>query len=194
VTDILFPHLFRELNMAVFEHLPNGAFQLVTPSPAWLENAFAETPKTGQYTLDAAFPFLEDVIRQARGAWKAGPHASLVFGPFAAVVNEDELLMRATAMTVEKHQVLILERLIGAADTRQMLQKAREHLLENEQLVRKVEALHAPATAIDRAATTLAGGATGHEEQAVIAALQSASAALQHALADLPKPPVRKRR
>ena len=194
MTDMLFPQLLRELNMAAFEHLPSGAFQLVSPSPGWLDKAFAETPKTGQYTLDEAFPFLEDVIRQARGAWKAGAHASIVFGPFATVVDEDDLLMRATAMTVEKRQLLVLERLLGAADTRPMLQKAREHLLANESLVRKVEALHAPATAIEQAAATLAAGATGHEQQAAIGAVESASAKLQSLLSDLPKPPVRKRR
>jgi len=194
VTDILFPHLFRELNMAVFEHLPNGAFKLATPSPLWLDKAFAETPKTGQYTLDEAFPFLEDVIRQARGAWKAGAHASVVFGPFAATVNDDDLLIRATAMTIETRQVLILERLLGAADTRPMLQKAREHLLANEDLVRKVEPLHAPAAAIEQAATALGNGASGHEQQSAISAVQSASAKLQSLLSDLPKPPARKRR
>src|SRR6187397_542591 len=47
--------------------------------------------------------------------------------------------------------LLIIERLTGDADTRPILQKAREHLLDREQLARQAAAVHAPAAAIDKA-------------------------------------------
>ena len=44
----------------------------------------------------------------------------------------------------------MLERLTGEADTRPILQKAREHLLDPERLTRQVAAVHEPASRVHR--------------------------------------------
>ena len=193
MTDTLLPQLFRALDLVVIERQPNGAFHLLTPAPVWLQRAFDAAPAGASQTLTGAFTFLADVVQQALGAWPAGPHASMVFGPFAATVSGDDLLLRATALTIDKRMLLVLDRLVGAADARPMLQKAREHLLENEQLVRKVEALHEPAAALDRAVAEMVGMASA-EQQPIADALRDASAGLRAALVGLPAPPPRRRR
>jgi hypothetical protein len=194
VTDSLFPRLIRALDLAVIERQPNGQFQLLTPAPPWLEKAFDRAPAGGRATLDGAFPFLEDVVHQALGAWQAGPHASMVFGPFSATVEGDELLLRATALTIDGRTLLVIDRLIGAADTRPLLQKARERMLESESLVRAVTALHAPVAAVDRTATALTGSALSADQRALADALGRAVGELKSAVARLPAPPSRRRR
>lgn len=193
MTDTL-SQLFRALNLGVIERLPNGWFHLLTVPPAWLEKALDEAPPGGRDSIDAAFPFLEDVIHQAIGAWGAGPHASIVCGPFAATVGGDDLLLRATALTVDGRTLLVLERLLGSADSRPMLQKAREHLLEHEQLVRQVTTLHAPVAAIERAVAQLAATTVSPEQARAMTALGEAQAALKTAMTGLPTPPTRTRR
>jgi hypothetical protein len=191
VTDSLFPDLFRELDLAVIEHLDDGRFVLLTTSPAWLDRAFASAPAGSQLTLGGAFPFLEDVVHQAIGAWQAGPHASMVFGPYAATVDGDELLLRATALTMADRMLLVLDRLVGVADARPMLQKARERMLEGEQLARRVAAVHAPAAAVDRAVRAIAD--EDLPTRAHVEALRDANLKLQASLEGLPKPPSKRR-
>ncbi|HUL74654.1 MAG TPA: hypothetical protein VLT86_16205 [Vicinamibacterales bacterium] len=193
MTDTLFGHLFRALDLAIVERLSDGLFQLLTPAPVWLEQAFEAAPAGARASVDGAFPFLEDVVHQARAAWRPdGTPQS--FGPFAAPVGDEELLLRATALNVEGRTLLVLERLQGVADARPMLQKARERMLEGEDLVRRVHALHPPAVAIDRTIASLRAAALPADQQALVTALYEANERLRDALGRLPAPPVRQRR
>jgi hypothetical protein len=176
----------------VIERLPNGQFHLLSTAPPWLDRAFAAAPAGERQSLGGAFPFLEDVVHQAVGAWQAGSHASMVFGPFAAVVDGDELLMRATALTVEHHTLLVIDRLVGAADARPMLQKARERLLEGEQLTHRAEAVHVPAEGVAKAVAALVSG-PWPPDHSLLDALYAADARLQRVVAELPLPPAKKR-
>ena len=118
----------------------------------------------------------------------------MVSGPFAATVGDEELLLRATALIVDGRTLLVLERLTGDADTRPMLQKAREHMLEGEQLVRQVHAVFPPAREIDKTIASLRAAALSSDQQALVQTLYEANERLRDALAKLPAPPVRQRR
>ena len=192
MTETLFAHLFRALDLAIGERLSDGLFQLLTPAPAWLDRAFETAPAGARGSLDGAFPFLEDVVQQAREAWRteATPQA---YGPFAASVDGEELLLRATALDVDGRMLLVIERLTGVADARPMLQKARERMLEGEQLVHQVHALHPPARNIDKNIASLRATALSADQQSLVQALYEANEGLRHALAKLPAPPVRRR-
>ena len=187
MTDTLLADLFRALDLAVVERLSDGLFQLVTPAPSWLERAFEAAPAGARASIDGAFPFLEDVVHQARAAWATGA-APQAFGPFAAAVDDDELLLRATALVVDARTLLVIERLTGAADARPMLQKARERMLEGEQIVRGVHALHPPARDINKAIASLRAASLTPEQQALVQTLHQANERLRDALAKLPSP------
>ena len=104
------------------------------------------------------------------------------------------MLLRATAITMQTRPLLVIERLTGDADTRPILQKAREHLLDREQLARQAAAVHAPAAAIDKAIKELSGFEFEADVGAVISRLQQASRVLQGAVAPLPVPAPKGRR
>jgi hypothetical protein len=193
VTETLFAHLFRALDLAIIERVSDGLFRMLTPAPAWLDRAFDAAPAGARDSIDGAFPFLEDVVHQARGAWSADDTPQ-VYGPFAASVGDQELLLRATALNVDGRTLLVIERLQGVADARPMLQKARERMLEGEQLVRQVHALYPPAREIDKSIASLRGAALPADQQALVQALYEANERLRDALAQLPAPPVRQRR
>ena len=88
----------------------------------------------------------------------------------------------------------MIERLQGVADARPMLQKARERMLEGEQLVRQVHALFPPAREIDKTIASLRAAALSSDQQALVQALYEANERLRDALAKLPAPPERQRR
>ena len=52
---------------------------------------------------------------------------TLESGPFVATVGGEDILLRASAITLAGRMLLVIEKLTGDADTRPMLQKAREH-------------------------------------------------------------------
>ena len=81
--------------------------------------------------------------------------------PVHRAVGGEDALLRATAITLEHRSLLIIERLTGDADTRPILQKAREQMLATEQLTRQAAAVHAPAAAIGRVADELAAAESG---------------------------------
>jgi hypothetical protein len=194
VMNDLLARLLRALDLVVVEREPNHTFYVLTPEPGWFTRAFDVAPAGEQRALSGAFPFLDDFIHQAAGAWAAGPHASIVSGPFSVDVDGEGLLLRATALTMDGRALLVIERLTGAADARPMLQKARERMLEGEETARRIAALQAPATALDRAVAALRDGDHSNDLGPIAADQHEASARLQEAIAALTSPPERARR
>jgi hypothetical protein len=192
--DALFSALLRQLDVAVIERRRDGAFYMTSSPPDWLAQAFDTVLPSAPGRIDGAMPFLDHFLVQARAAWHDGPAGRASSGPFVVVVGRQEILITAEAMTVQDRQVLVLERLTGEADTRPILQKARERLLEHEQLVRRVAALHAPAAEIARGVAQLLDAPLAPEVRAVAESIGRASAEIQTAMAELPSPPARHRR
>ncbi len=193
MTDAVLAELFRVLNLVAIERQPNHTYYLLTPAPSWLSGAFASAQVGERHTLAGAFPFLDDFLHQADGAWNAGPHASIVSGPFAATVDGDDLLLRASALTVDGRALLVLERLVGAADTRPMLQKARQHMLDNEQLTRQASKVHEPVKTVADAIGALQRTPLSADQQGIVERLSAASAELAAAAETLPRPPAKGR-
>lgn len=194
MTNDLLARLLRALDLVVVEREPNHTFYVLTPAPAWFTRAFDVAPAGEQNALSGAFPFLDDFIQQAAGAWAAGPHASIVSGPFSVAADGEDLLLRATALTIDGRALLVLDRLTGAADARPMLQKARERMLEGEDLARRIAALQAPAASLDRAVAAIQGGDHEPGLRPLVADLHEASARLQDAISALTSPPARTQR
>lgn len=193
MSEGLLADVVQALHLAVVERLPNGAFHLVAPAPPWLEGAFDEAPAGAQGSITGALPFVDHFLDQAETAWYQGAPAVAESGPFAARVGGEDLLLRATALTVQQRRLMILEQLKGDADTRPILQRAREHRLDHESLVRKVETLHAPAASIASAIEALSGAALTPDEQRAADRISQASRQLQAAMATLPTPPATRR-
>ena len=194
MSESLLASLLRVLELAVVERMPNAAFHLLTPAPDWLAEAFEGAQAGAQGSLGGALPFLDQFLEDADVAWDKGPAATAASGSFVATVAGEDLLLRAMAVTVDERKLLILERLTGDADTRPILQKAREHELGREQLVRQISAVHAPAAAVHEGLQQLLGLSLTPEQRAVVDRIQQASAQVQQAMASLPSPPRHLRR
>jgi len=194
MNEALLADLLSLLDIAIVERLPNSLYHLVTPAPVWLAGAFEEKATGSQRSLGSTLPFVDHFLDQASAAWHRAPDGKAESGPFAATVAGEDLLLRATALTVQKRPLLIIERLTGDADTRPILQKAREHLLDREQLARQAAAVHAPAAAIDKAVRELAEFELEPDVAAVVSRLKQANLGLQGAIAPLPAPAPKGRR
>jgi hypothetical protein len=193
VDEDLLLDVLQALDLAVIERLPNTAYFLHGREPGWLTGVFDAAPAGAQGSLAGALPFLDHFLNQAEAAWYSGPPARAESGPFAARVGRDDLLLRATALTLRERMLLILERLTGEADTRSILQTARENLLAHERLTRHAAAVHEPAAALARLVAELGAMPATPELRAAVDRLGAASASLQASVAPLPQPPKKRR-
>lgn len=180
--------LLRALDLCVIERVLSRSrpLRLLTPAPLWL-------PAEAGHELGAVTPFLDHFLPQAEAAWHEGQQtASSV--PFAIAVDGEEILLVATAISHHERRFLILRRLSGDADLRPTLQRAREHVLGQERLVRQIGALHPLCASIDRDTRKLLAASLAPEHQVVVERLNTVSAEVQAVLATLPSPPSRHRR
>jgi len=188
VNDLL-SSLTRALDLAVIERMPHEGLALAAPAPAWLATVVGHGK-----TLFGALPFLAHVVEEAEPAWSSGPDGRMDSGPFEATVAGQELLLRATALTVDERHLLVIERLTGSADPRSMLQTAREQALAHEALARQAAAVHAPAADVARAVAAVGALDLTSDVRRAFERLEQSAQALQAAVSALPEPRPRKRR
>ena len=136
--------------MFALERMPDYTYTPVTPPPAWFRHILPLTDATGPLTLGAILPYLERFLSEAEPFWREGTRRSLVSGTFAAPGGSEDVLLRACALNLGPRSLLVLERLRGQEDLREILQKARENELEHEQVVKRIESLRAPVTSLSK--------------------------------------------
>ena len=164
--DFVLTDLIRALDLFAAERLPDSSFAAITPPPAWMSSIVNVGGPGTAMTLGQAFPFLETFLSDAEAFWRQGSERSITSGLFTAAGGSEELLLRATALNLAAHCVLVLERLTGDADNRPLLQRAREARLEHEAAERRLQLLREPATALARLAEELLGaGLTGAQRE-----------------------------
>ena len=193
MNDSLLPNLFRTLELVVVERMPYAGFFLLTPAPDWLRAVLDAAPPGAQSSLSGAMPFLEHFLEQADAVWKEGD-AIAGSGPFTATVAGQEQLLTATALTLQERKLLIIGRLSGLADTRPILQKAREQMLEHEQVVRQISAARFPAEAVHHGLEDLMRTSLTADQLAIVERIRQSSSELQTAMSALPAQKVRQRR
>ena len=168
--------LMQALEMFALERRPDYTYTPVTPPPAWFRHILPLTEATGPLTLGAILPFLERFLSEAELFWREGTRRSLMSGTFAAPGGSEEALLRASALNVGPRSVLVLERLRGQEDLREILQKARESKLEHEQTIKQIEALRAPVSSLSKLTRELAQtGLTSAQRELVEGIVTAAS-------------------
>jgi hypothetical protein len=143
--DPLLTDLFHALDLFVAERQADSSFMAITPPPKWLAQFLVAAADGGPVTIAQAFPYLDGFLSEAEMFWREGTERHLVSAPFTAAGASEELLLRASALNVGVHGVLVLARLRGDADTRPLLQQARENALRHERIREQLDSLKEPA-------------------------------------------------
>ena len=130
--------LVQAMDLLAVERTDYYAFVQIAPAPAWAVRILAA--KRGEpLSLASAFPYLDRFITEAEAFWRDGTDRVLLSAPFIAQDGDEEILLRATALNLGPRSVLVIERLRGDADTRGVLQTARDNRLIQERLQRQVD-------------------------------------------------------
>jgi hypothetical protein len=128
----------QAMDLLAVERTDDYAFVQIAPAPPWAVRILAA--KRGEpLSLASAFPYLDRFITEAEAFWRDGTERVLLSAPFIGQDGEEEILLRATALNLGPRSVLVIERLRGDADTRGVLQTARDNKLIQERLQRQVD-------------------------------------------------------
>jgi hypothetical protein len=182
MSDPLLIDVFHALDLFVAERLPNSSFVALTTPPRWLTRFLASESERAPVTIVQAFPFLGGFLTEAEAFWRDGVRHSITSGPFAVDDVSGELLLRAWALNVGVNTLLVLARLQGEADTRPVLQKARDNALAHERVLRQVGATEAPLRELSRLAGELLATDLTPPQRAVAAKIEIAARRAQEAL------------
>jgi hypothetical protein len=180
--DPILTDAFYALDLFVAERLPNSSFVALTPPPRWLTRFLSSAAEGAPITIVQVFPFLAGFLTEAETFWREGTTRSMTSGPFAIDAAGGELLLRAWALNVGVNTLLVLARLQGEADTRPVLQKARDNALAHERLLRQVGATDAPLRELSRLAGELLAGDLTPAQRAVAENIGAAARRAQAAL------------
>lgn len=180
--DPILTDAFQALDLFVAQRLANSSFVALTPPPRWLTRFLSSAAEGAPITLVQAFPFLSGFLTEAESFWRAGEKRSLSSGPFAVDDREGELLLRAYALNVGVNTLLVLARLQGEADTRPMLQKARDNALAHEHLLHQIGAAQAPLGEVSRLTKELLASDLATAPRAIAERLDAAARRAQDAL------------
>ena len=180
VPDLL--HLFHALELFAGERRPDSSIVAMTHPPAWL-TPILDAARGAPFHVGEAFPFLEGFLRDAERFWNTGGKGRIISGVFTAGSGADEIMLRASALNLGLRCVMVLEPLRGEADTRHVLQKARENKLEYEQLARRLETVKASLSTIAKIAGELRATELTSSQRDLAERIENASARAQSVVA-----------
>jgi hypothetical protein len=150
--EAFFASLFPKLECIIMERSADGAWVPRTAAPEWFIDAARTSAGEGPATLGGTLPFLDHLRTEADRFWWSGEDGVMNGEPFAVVGAATDYLVRARVLTLDQRKLLVLERLVGAADSRPVLQVARERQLEYERTRAQASEVRAPIDAIARLA------------------------------------------
>lgn len=131
--------LLIALDTAVIEHYPDGSLEIIGAPPDWFRAPFCMIDDDRKLKIDDEFSFLGSFIVDAREFWKIKQEKKVLWsGPWEQTLGSGEdTELEAGALYIDGRNILIVK-LIGhsAIADREMIQKAREHVLSFEELFR----------------------------------------------------------
>ena len=150
--ETFFAALLPKLECIVMERTDAGDYVPRTAAPDWFVDAARTAAGDGPATLGGTLPFLDHLRTEADRAWWSGEDSTATGEPFAVPGAEADYLVRARILTLHQRKLLVLERLTGAADSRPVLQAARERQLTYDRSKTWSSEVRPPLDAIARLA------------------------------------------
>ena len=174
MTDSVLAELFSVLDLVAFERSPDGVFVRVggAAPPQWFRHFMTDAAQGQPVSIAQVFPFLEHFLVDAEAVWTEGREPRRRSDPFTTTDSAGgEITLVATAVSIGRRPLLVLELPHDFEERRETLQRAREHLLAHEDHVRQTSLLLGPVAAARKLAQQLARGGAAAADREIAAAL-----------------------
>jgi signal transduction histidine kinase/CheY-like chemotaxis protein len=129
------------VGFVLLERNGDGSFSLLSEEPQWFIRIWPEAASGNSFALAGNSPFLDNFLPDAEGFWSKEQAGFCESGTWIETVSDgNEIALEARAMHLDGKQVLT----IFAPDTQykdrvQVLQTARNSLLQHEKLLREIQ-------------------------------------------------------
>jgi len=177
-SDALLAAVFAAQQVIVLRRIGPGVLALVPPSPAWLARfAPREAAHVIPFPVTEYFPFIEVFLPSAETLWESGKPGPLNSDLWTEPAPEGaDFQLEATALRLEQGAFLLIRRAESEyAARQQVLQLARERMLDHELLLEEISAkeillhcivhdLAGPLAGIQGCLDMLASGSLGASE------------------------------
>jgi len=142
MTDPALGQVLAELGVAVMEQNRAGTFAPVGEMPAWFYRLFRGWTGNTPLAIQEHLPFLESFLPDAQDFWSGNGEGRLRSGLCAEVDESgNEFHFEVSALCIGGRRLLLFEQRKDFEETREVLQKARQNLLDYELLERTQRAL-----------------------------------------------------
>ena len=140
--ESVYSSFLAEERLALFEYLGDGEFRPIGPPPGFLvEILGGDLANAPTLRLGDNMPFLDDFLVDAVEFWNTPSEGRAESGAWIEQSpNGSEYALEASALWLAGRKVLLLQNPQQAYDERvQVLQTARDSLLEHEKLLREIQ-------------------------------------------------------
>ncbi len=141
MSDSITADLFAALNILVLERLHFGCFKLTGTPPDWLQPFCRQPVISGMkiFIPQDEFPFLENFLIDAEELWTKKDKKQLKSGIWHQLdLSGKEYHFEATAICVNNSKLLLIELLDEEYEEKKnIIQKAREHLLNYQYMLKE---------------------------------------------------------
>ncbi len=142
--EVFHSDICTALEVAAFERMNNGLFNLFNMPPAWFLTIYPECAQSSE-SLDLArkFPFIDYFLLEAEPFWEKATLGRLPSGPWAEEDSANQLIqLEAFALCASGKNILLIERLrLDYEEVQTLAQKARDKSLAFEKLEEAEHAL-----------------------------------------------------
>lgn len=140
MNDSITANLFAALNILVLERLDVGLYKITGTVPNWLNRFCRPRVKSGMEVLIPleTFPFLENFLVDAEEFWRNNNQTKLSSGLWTDQdLTGKDYHFEASAICLNDHKLLLIQSLEDYyQEKQQIIQKAREHELTHQQLLK----------------------------------------------------------
>lgn len=140
--QIVYSSFLLEQRLALFEYLGEGEFRALGAAPDFLLRILGdEAANAPTLRLGDSMPFLENFIVDAEDFWNARPEGRAESGAWIEKGSDGkEFALEASALWLAGRKLLVIQNPQQRFDERvQVLQTARDSLLEHEKLLREIQ-------------------------------------------------------
>jgi signal transduction histidine kinase len=140
--DSMYSAVLEEQRLALFEYLSDGVFRPIGKPPAFCREILGDdAAHAEQIRLGDSMPFLDNFIADAEEFWNAESAGRAESGAWVEKTADGrELALEASAAWLAGRKILLLQNPQQRYDERvQVLQTARDSLLEHEKLLREIQ-------------------------------------------------------
>lgn len=138
----LLHQFLRELGFVLLQHRSHGIFVLLSPAPPWLSELWGVSPEVhAEFPVAEKSPFLESFLYEAGAFWNSNGQGLCQSETWVEKSNSGrEIPLQAMAVQLEGKRFLAIHSPEPQfLERRQLLQTARNSLLDHERLQREIQ-------------------------------------------------------